>query len=135
MARFKKGESGNPKGRPKGAQDRRTQYRALLEPHASDLVAKAVEMAMGGDTTALRLCLERLVPPLRSREEPVAVPTLAGSLTDQGESILAAVGRAEITPGEAATLMGALAAQARLVEVEELEKRLEKLEEAIGQKS
>ena len=42
--------------------------RKLLEPHASDLVTKAVELALAGDTMALRLCLERLLPhPLYGR--------------------------------------------------------------------
>ena len=62
--KFKPGISGNPKGRPKGARDKRTELRSLLEPHAKDLVEKVVELAKGGDTTAIRLCLERLIPPI-----------------------------------------------------------------------
>jgi len=59
---FKKGESGNPAGRPKGTKDRRTELRGLLEPHAEELVAKAVELALAGDVTALRICMDRLIP-------------------------------------------------------------------------
>ena len=69
--RFTKGQSGNPRGRPKGIKDRRVKYRELLEPHASELVKKAVELALAGDTTSLRLCLERIVPSIKSQDEPV----------------------------------------------------------------
>ncbi len=60
--RFKKGQSGNPNGRPLGCLNKRTQLAALLEPHAEALISKAVELALGGDTNALRLCIERLLP-------------------------------------------------------------------------
>lgn len=38
-------------------------YRARLDGEAGALTRKAVEMAMTGDLTALRLCIERLSPP------------------------------------------------------------------------
>jgi hypothetical protein len=40
---------------------------ALLDGEAEALTRKAVELALAGDTVALRLCLERLLPPRRSR--------------------------------------------------------------------
>lgn len=65
---FKKGQSGNPSGRPKGTKDKRTELRELLRPHAPVLVEKAVEMALDGDTTALKICLDRIIPAMRSVE-------------------------------------------------------------------
>ena len=71
--RFQPGVSGNPASRPKGAKNKSTlAAEALLDGEAEALTRKAVEMALGGDTVALRLCLERLMPPRRDR--PVAVP-------------------------------------------------------------
>ena len=64
--KFEKGKSGNPKGKPKGAKDKRTELRALLEPHAPALIQKAVDMALAGDTVALKLCLDRIIPSMRS---------------------------------------------------------------------
>lgn len=53
---------GNP-GKPVGARHKATQAAlALLEGEGEALARKAVEMALGGDVMALRLCLERLVP-------------------------------------------------------------------------
>jgi len=68
---FKRGKSGNPSGRPKGAVSKRVQLAKLLEPHAASLVDKAIELALGGDTNALRLCVERLIPKIK--QEPMVV--------------------------------------------------------------
>jgi hypothetical protein len=61
--RFPKGVSGNPTGRPKGTRNRATRLaESLLDGEARALARKAVELALGGDVTALKLCLERLIP-------------------------------------------------------------------------
>lgn len=77
---FSPGKSGNPYGRPRGIRDRRTSLRDLLEPHAPQLVAKAVEPALAGDSSALRLCIDRLIPPAACEDAgmdplPVRGPT------------------------------------------------------------
>ncbi|CAM4483404.1 MAG: hypothetical protein LEGION0403_FIIPPAGN_02865 [Legionella sp.] len=59
---FKAGQSGNPGGRRKGALNKRTELAKMLEPHAEGLVKKLIELALNGDATALRLCIERLIP-------------------------------------------------------------------------
>ena len=61
---FPKGQSGNPKGRPRGSRNRSTQAMQLvLDGQAEALTRKAVALALGGDATGLRLCLERFLPP------------------------------------------------------------------------
>jgi hypothetical protein len=79
---------------------------ALLSGEAEGLTRKTVEMALAGDVTALRLCLERLVPP--SREAPVSLdlPPLE-TRADTGavlSFLLRAASRGELTPGEAEKL-------------------------------
>jgi len=54
---FEKGKSGNPAGRPRGGPDRRTLVRELMIPEASQLISKAVELALSGDTVTLKACL------------------------------------------------------------------------------
>src|SRR5262245_35207911 len=108
MAKFRKGASGNPAGRPKGTGDRRTALRTLLEPHAPKLVGKLVERALEGDGLALRICMDRLIPTLKAREEPVKMPGAGGTLREQGDAVLAAVNAGTLGPDQAASLIQAL---------------------------
>lgn len=126
---FRKGKSGNPDGKPKGARDKRTALRELLQPHAADLVQKAVTLALAGDTTALRICIDRCIPAVKAKDTPISISGLTGSLAEQGQAVLAAMAAGEITPDEASTVMQAIAAQVRIVEADELEKRIAALEE------
>lgn len=134
-SQFKRGQSGNPNGRPRGIPDRRTELRKLLEPHAGDLVKKLVELAMAGDTTALRICIDRLIPPLRASDVPVKVPGLEGSLTNQGKTVMTAIGTGELAPDTGSALLQALGTLARIVEADELEKRVRKLEDISAEQS
>src|SRR5215468_11032118 len=104
---FEKGESGNPSGRPSGIRDKRLAMRDLLLPHAPELVTKAVEMALAGDTAALRVCLDRLIPPAKSRDDPVELRAMTGSLTDNSRAVVDALAKGELTPEEAATVLQA----------------------------
>lgn len=124
---FTKGKSGNPSGRPKGIQDKRTALRDLLSPHAPDLVAKAVELAMQGDTTALKMCIDRLIPPLKA--QTTQTPLVAsGSLSERGEAVLNAIMSGQIDPTTGGALIGALTNQAKLKEITDIEERLAELE-------
>ena len=125
--KFKPGQSGNPKGRPPNT-GKLAKLRSLLEPHASDLVDKAKDMALNGDTTALRLCLERLVPPIKEDSVHIEGLTKDLNLVEQGGLVLEAIASGEITPGQGAKIMHAIASQARILEVNELEERIAALE-------
>lgn len=131
---FKKGQSGNPAGKPRGAKDRRTALRELLQPHASELVQKAVELALAGDTTALRICIDRIIPAIKAKDAPVSVSGLTGSLAEQGQAVLNALAAGSVTPDEANAVMAAIGAQVRIVEADELEKRIAALEAQNGSK-
>ncbi|WP_416047937.1 DUF5681 domain-containing protein [Cupriavidus basilensis] len=132
---FRKGQSGNPAGKPKGAKDKRTALRELLQPHAADLVKKAVALALAGDTTALRICIDRIIPAVKAKDAPISLSGLSGSLADRGRTVLDALAAGELTPDEANAVMGVISAQARIVEVDELEKRIAALEASNGSKS
>lgn len=68
---FKIGQSGNPAGRRKGSVNKRTELSKLLDPYADKLVNKMIELALNGDVTALRLCIERLIPKIH--REPLGI--------------------------------------------------------------
>ena len=126
-------EKGNP-GRPKGARHKVTQaVEALLDGEAEELTRKAVELAKGGDITALRLCLDRIFP---SRKGASVSFSLSGGLdTPQGVSetlsgILKAVSDGDLTPDEAATVSNIIETKRRAIETVEIEERLTALEKA-----
>lgn len=135
MGRFVKGQSGNPAGRKKGVLDRRTQARELFAQHRDELIATAIRLALSGDATALRMCLDRVVPALKPAATALILPPLPSDLAGQGSAVLSALGAGEITPEEAATVIGALAQQARIVETTQLDLRISALEEAASAKA
>src|ERR1700682_2116539 len=104
---FVKGQSGNPDGKPKGARNATTlAAEALLGGEAEALTRKAVNLALKGDTTALRLCLERIMPARRSRNvafELPAVKTVA-DLMPAFSAVLRAMSDGELAPDEAMTI-------------------------------
>jgi len=105
--RFQKGRSGNPKGRPKGARHKATMAaQALLDGEAEAITRKAIEAAKEGDMTAVRLCLERLVPIKRESPVQLQLPPIrcAADLSAAVAALLDAVTSGQITPGEAQRL-------------------------------
>jgi hypothetical protein len=60
---FKKGESGNRKGRPKGARNRATILREkLFQFDPENLIAKVYELALQGERYALALYIKGILP-------------------------------------------------------------------------
>jgi hypothetical protein len=130
--RFRKGQSGNPAGKPKGARHRVTlAAEALLDGEAEGLSRKAVELALQGDTVALRLCLERILPPRKDRPIPFSLPALktAADAAQATAAIVRAVATGELTPTEATELSRLVETFARTLEVSEFEARLAALEQ------
>ena len=69
---------GNP-GKAKGTRWRQSRAaEQLLEGECEELTRKAIELAKAGDTTALRLCLERLVPVRKDRTIEFDLPAVVG---------------------------------------------------------
>ena len=100
---------------------------------ASALTQKAINLALAGDMAALRLCLDRILPP--RKDSPVAfdlpeMKTLNDAVSAMG-AIVKAVGDGDLTPTEAAELTKMVQAFAKIIETAELEERVRKLEEAI----
>jgi hypothetical protein len=123
-------EPGNP-GRPKGSRHKATlAAEALLDGEAEVLTRKAVEMAKGGDSVALRICIERLIPPRRDRPVSFDLGALNGpaDALQAVVSVLRAMAAGEITPTEAAAVAGLLETYRRAFEVTEIEARLAALE-------
>jgi hypothetical protein len=104
----------------------------MLEGEAQTLTRAAIAKALDGDTTALRLCLDRIAPPRKGRTLTLALPTisdLAGLATAQAE-LLAAMSRGEITTEEATDAAKVLELVGSAIERRDLEDRIAALEAA-----
>ena len=125
---WKKGQSGNPAGRPRGSGEV-SKLRAAIAGRVPEILDKLMRQALEGDTSAARLLLERSIAPLKAQEAPQALALPDGSLTDQGRSVLRSVASGELAPSQGAALLGAIGQLARVAEVDELTRRIEALEE------
>lgn len=127
---------GNP-GKPRGARHKATlAAEALLDGQAEALTQAAIAAALSGDTAALRLCLDRVLPVRRGRPvvfEPGSLES-ATDLATAARRLLGAVAAGALTPEEA-QVVGAVIEQARRAfETEALERRLQAIETHIGAK-
>lgn len=131
--RFQPGQSGNPNGKVPGTRNKATlAVQELLAGETEALTRKAIEMALAGDTVALRLCLDRIAPALKSTAPMVNLYLPApDSLTDTARAFVAAAASGELAPDIAAQLVAAVAAVARVEELESVKERLAALERAI----
>lgn len=133
--RFQQGQSGNPNGRAKGSRNKRTlAMEALLEGESEKLTRKAIELALDGDTTALRLCLERIMPPRKDRHVEFELPKLetAGDMVAATSALVQAVADGRLTPMEAGELGKLVESFSKAFDLHEIQKRIDKLEAAQG---
>lgn len=122
--RWKPGQSGNPAGKAPQNVSRR-----LLMENAERLTSKAIEKALEGDTAALNLCLSRIAPALKQQAAPIQLEMPAtDNLLDQAQRILKATTDGELPPDIATQLMQTLTTTAKVKEVDDLDRRLTKLE-------
>lgn len=130
--KFKRGYSGNPKGRRQGILDKRVELRRLLEPSKEKLVRKAISLALAGEVGALKLCLERLIPVLKPTSDLIQIDLPAGSLTAQAKGIFESAISGKLSADDAAKLNELLMGQLKIAEVDSLQRRIEKIEAEIG---
>jgi hypothetical protein len=127
QGRYKPGTSGNPAGRPPSLP---AELRKQLEDGSPEIILTVIEAARNGDMTAARLVLERIAPVSRPTAPLLKVSELekADRLADKSQAVVDAVARGECPADIGATLIQALAACARIIEVDELERRISALE-------
>lgn len=135
---FQPGQSGNPKGMPKGTRHKATQAALLLlSGELQALTRKAVDMALGGDIAALRLCLERLIPPRREHPLPALdLPEVSTALDlpKLTQAIMQIAASGELTPSEASSLATIAGVHVKALDALDLDARLTRLEELANAK-
>jgi hypothetical protein len=135
---FEKGRSGNSAGRRAGSRNKATLAAAvLLEGGSEALTQKAMDLALLGDPTAMRLCLERILPPCRERTVTFALPSIesAADIAPAMKAVTSALAQGEITPGEAVTIAAVVDTFVRAIETSDFERRLREAEDSLSRNS
>jgi hypothetical protein len=94
--------------RPPGSRNKATLLiEKLLDDDAKKIAEKAIELAKSGDSTALRLCLDRIAPTRKDRHIAFKLPKMESPehAVKAAAAIVEAVAGAELTPSEAAEMM------------------------------
>jgi hypothetical protein len=121
------------RGRPQGSRNKpKSPEQALLDEYAPHLIRKCMTMAMQGDRSAMRLCMERILPRrpdarMRMNLRPIRK---AQDVDQAAEKVMQAVLHGDLTPVEGARMMSILVDRSRIIEKVQLES--EKLEEHIA---
>jgi hypothetical protein len=124
--KFKPGESGNPNGRPKDKTPA-TILRKSIVADMPEIIRALIDLAKKGDVAAAKILLDRVCPSLKPQAVPINLP-VNGTLAEQGNEIIMATMGGHIPPDIGSQLITALAAQSKIIEIDELTKRVELLE-------
>jgi hypothetical protein len=129
-------EPGNKlgKGRPKGSRNKAQPEEALMEEYAPHLVRKCIALAMQGDGSAMRLCMERINPARRGACIQMSLPPIKAEadIDKAAEKVTQAISRGQLTPTEGGTMMNILEGRSRVIEKVQLESRIEKMEQELA---
>lgn len=128
---WKKGQSGNPSGRPKGCRNRATLLAlAAMEGELDAVVRVVIDAAKAGDMTAARLVVDKLVPSTKERPISISLPDINGieDCARAQAAVIEAVSSGNLFPGEGAALSSLLENRRRSIETLELEQRITALE-------
>jgi len=126
------------RGRPRGSRNKASlAWQEMLGQHGEALLKKCVVMALNGDTTALRLCIERLLPPRKQSPVQFKLPPIAtaAELAHAQAKILKVLSHGQLTPAEAESVSNLLENRRQMMEAQAFEARLEALEQRQRERS
>jgi hypothetical protein len=129
---FKPGQSGNPAGKKPGTRNRATRaLEELLEGQGEALTQKAIDMALAGDTVALKICIDRIYPVRKDRAVRFPLPPITSprDAADIAAAIAQAVAAGHITPSEAAEFGKVIEIYVKAYQTAELSDRVARVDQ------
>jgi hypothetical protein len=129
-------EPGNKfgKGRAPGSRNKRSVFQEALDNDGMEIIRAIKRLALKSDPTAMRLCMERLLPASKAWNSCFPLPSAetAASLTQAISAVMRAVAEGDLSPQEGESVAKIIESQRRSIETVEFEARLKVLEEARG---
>ena len=126
-------EPGNKlgKGRKPGSKNKKTELQDQLEDHGKPIIQQCQFMAMKGDRTAMRLCVERLIPVAKAPAPRFRMPKMetAADLIKVLSGVLKHVSQGHLKASDAESIARVVDAQGRMIADSEFDARLRALEE------
>jgi len=120
-------------GRPKGSPDRRTApFRAAIDKALPAILDTVISEAQGGDMAAARILIDKSLPSLKPVEVARPLSLTGSTLTERAASVVDAVSGGKVSVDEGVRLIQALGSMARILEADQLEARISKLEAQYG---
>jgi len=126
--RFKKGHSGNPKGRPPMLAP---ELKQRLHEVTPEIIEKVAEKALEGDLGAAKIILDRTSPIAKKSSTPISIPKLSDNdagLGEKADAVLESIAIGDCPADVGATLIQAIVAYTKILEIDELERRITALE-------
>ena len=109
------------RGRPQGSRNKATiALQEMLDGHGESITRKCALLALQGDPTALRLCMERLIPPRRDSPVKFKLPAV-NTAAEVGQAIgtgLQDVASGQLTPSEGQMVSAILEDRRKAIETE-----------------
>ncbi len=134
---WKPGQSGNPKGRPHGSRNKASIIAEQLMAGELEALTKSVVVsAMAGDMQAMRLVLERVLPPRKGRPVQFDLPPVktAADVSEATGAVLASVAAGELSPEEGQAVAGILETRRRAIETTELAAEVAAIKQSLQMK-
>ena len=130
---FPKGVSGNKAGRPVGSRHSVSiACQNMVDGESGAIMRKAIELAKTGDPSALKLCVERILPLRKGRTIDLKTPPIenAADAAKALNSIVTELATGQLTPEEAANVASVFEVHRKTIETCEFEQRIKALEAA-----
>ena len=134
--KWEKGQSGNPAGRtPKTDHGIAAALRRRILASAPEIIDSLIEAAKSGDVVAGRSLMAVCVPALKPVELPATLPPIPpdSGLAAQGAAVFDAMASGKLSPSQGAALIGSIGVLARLIESDELQRRVTETEKAVSE--
>jgi uncharacterized protein DUF5681 len=129
--KFQRGQSGNPRGKIKGTKNKATlAAELLLKGEVENICRRLIQEALTGNIQAIKMVLERVLPPKKDCPVKIYLPSLQTSsdAVNAMSLISEAVSIGDISPNEGEALSRIVDIYVKAIVAHDYEKRLSHLE-------